>query len=63
MRTPEGGLGAEELMTALGMIRERFDVTACGIASYDPAFDANDQVLHAALSCARVLTFAATPAV
>ena len=53
---PEGGLSAEDLETALGMVRERFSVAAAGIASYDPAFDADGRVLGAALACARVLT-------
>jgi arginase family enzyme len=35
----EGGLGADELLAALRMVRGRFDVAACGIASYDPALD------------------------
>lgn len=53
---PDGGLGAEELETALGMVRERFDVAACGIASYDPAFDADGRVLGAAIASVRALT-------
>jgi arginase len=53
---PEEGLSAEELQTALGMVQERFDVAAAGIASYDPAFDADGRVLGAALACTRVLT-------
>ncbi len=48
---PEGGLDAEELLSALRMIRGRFDVAACGIASYDPALDADGRVLRAALAC------------
>jgi arginase len=60
---PEGGLSAENLEAALGMVRERFSVAAAGIASYDPAFDADGRVLAAALACARVLTAAAKPAV
>jgi arginase len=53
---PEGGLTAEDLETALGMVRERFSVAAAGIASYDPSFDADGRVLAAALACARILT-------
>ncbi len=52
---PEGGLGAEELEAALGMVRGRFDVAACGIASYDPAFDVDGRVLRAALAGARMI--------
>ena len=53
---PESGLTAEELKTALGMVRERFSVAAAGIASYDPAFDAQGNVLGAALTCVEILT-------
>jgi arginase len=52
----EGGLDAEELEGALGMVRGRFEVAACGIASYDPAFDADGRVLRAALASAKALT-------
>jgi arginase len=38
----KGGPDAEELQAALGMVRERFEVAAVGIASFDPAFDANE---------------------
>ncbi len=58
----EGGLGAEELLAGLGMVRERFAVAAIGIASYDPAFDADGRVLGAALACVEALTSPATPA-
>jgi arginase len=51
----EGGLGAEELEAALAEVRARLEVVACGVASYDPAFDADGRVLQAALSCARAL--------
>lgn len=40
---PEGGLSAEELSTALSMVRERFMTAAAGVASYDAAFDADRQ--------------------
>ena len=53
---PAGGLSAEDLKTALGVVRERFAVAAAGIASYDPAFDADGRVLAVALACARMLT-------
>lgn len=58
----EGGLSAEELEEALGMICERFAVAACGIASYDPAFDVDGRILRAALAGVRVLNSPATPA-
>ena len=47
---------AEELGTALGMVGERFSVAAAGIASYDPVFDAQGNVLGAALACVEILT-------
>ena len=53
---PEGGLSAEDLETALGMVKERFPVAAAGIASYNPAFGAEGAVLGAALACVEVLT-------
>ena len=53
---PAGGLGAEDLKTALGIVRERFAVAAAGIASYDPAFDPDGRVLAVALACALMLT-------
>jgi arginase len=59
---PEGGLGAEELLAALGMVRDRFDVAAAGIASYDPSFDADGRVLRTALACAPMLAHPSTPA-
>ena len=52
---PEGGLSAEDLEVALGMVRGRFRVVAAGIASYDPAFDTEGGVLGTALACARLL--------
>ena len=59
---PEGGLSAEGLQTALGMVRERFRVAAAGVASYDPAFDADGSVLCAALACVGLLTSPETSA-
>jgi len=53
---PEGGLSAEDLQTALGMVRERFAVAVAGIASYDPAFDTDGRVLAVTLACAPMLT-------
>jgi arginase len=56
-----GGPSAEELQTALGMVLERFEVVAAGIASYDPAFDPDGRVLGAAIAGARKLTRLAGP--
>ena len=48
---PERGVGVDELLAALRMVRGRFDVAACGIASYEPALDGDGRVLRAALAC------------
>jgi arginase len=53
---PQGGLTAEDLQTALGMVRKRLRVAAAGIASYDPSSDADGRVLAAALACVKILT-------
>lgn len=58
----EGGLSAEQLLAALGMVSGRFEVVAVGIASYDPTFDRDGRVLSAALACVKALTSPATPA-
>jgi arginase len=57
----EGGPDAEELRAALGMVRERFEVAAAGMASYDPAFDADRRVLRAAIASASALTNPTSP--
>jgi arginase len=57
----EGGPDAEELQAALGMVRERFEVAAAGIASYDPAFDAEGLILRAAIASVRTLTYPTSP--
>ena len=57
----EGGPNAEELEDALAMVRERFAVAAAGIASYDPAFDTDGRVLHAAIASAGSLTNPMSP--
>jgi arginase len=59
----EGGPNAEELQVALGMVCERFEVAAFGIASYDPTFDADGRVLRAAVASARALAYPTSPAV
>lgn len=58
---PEGGMSAEDLELALSMVRERFVIAAAGIASYDPAFDAEGRILSAAIACARGFTSPTTP--
>jgi arginase len=57
----EGGPDAEELQAALGMVRERFEVASAGMASYDPAFDADGRVLRSAIASARSLTDPKSP--
>ena len=52
----EGGPDAEGLEAALVMVRERFEVAAAGIASYDPAYDPHRRVLRVAIASARSLT-------
>jgi arginase len=59
----EGGPDAEELQAALGMVRERFEVAAFGIASYDPSFDADGRVLRAAVASAESMAYPTGPAV
>jgi arginase len=59
----EGGPNAEELQATLGMVRERFEVAAIGIASYDPTFDADGRVLRVAVASARSLAYPTSPAV
>ena len=58
----KGGPDAEELQAALGMVRERFEVAAVGIASFDPAFDADGRILRVAIASTRVLTHPTRPA-
>jgi arginase len=51
-----GGIDVGQLEAALDMVRERFTIAAAGIASYDPSFDTDGRVLHAAIAGARTLT-------
>jgi arginase len=59
----EGGPNEEEFQAALGLVRERFEVVALGIASYDPTFDADGRVLRVALTSARSLAYPRSPTV
>ena len=52
---PEGGPDVEVLEAALGMVVERFEVAALGIASYDPSFDPEGKVLRAAIASTKAL--------
>lgn len=53
---PPDGLFRAEVEEALRLVRERFTITAAGIASYDPSFDAEGMVLRAGSGLARTLT-------
>ena len=57
-----GGMDRGQLEKALDLVRERFTVAAAGIASYDPSFDADGSVLHAAIAGAGLLTSPKTEA-
>lgn len=50
-----GGLVREEVEEAIRLVHERFTVAAAGIASYDPAFDAEGAILRAGSALARTL--------
>jgi arginase len=50
------GMEVGQLEAALGMVHERFAIAAAGIASYDPSFDSDGRVLHAATAGAITLT-------
>lgn len=50
-----GGPNAEEIELAFDMIRERFDIVAAGVASYNPAYDADGHVLRTTITSVRSL--------
>lgn len=50
-----GGLTHEELQVAASAVRDRFEVAALGIASYDPTFDTDGVVLRAGLAATETL--------
>lgn len=52
---PSGGLSAEELERALGLVADRFDVVSGTMSSYDPDLDGEGRVLDAARRLARAL--------
>lgn len=52
---PQGGLFLEEVEEAMRLIRERFTISSAGIASYDPAFDAEGGILRAGSVLAKAL--------
>jgi hypothetical protein len=45
------------------MVRERFEVAAFCIASYDPSFDADGRVLRVAVASAESMAYPTGPAV
>jgi arginase len=49
----EGGLMPEQVLEAIGMIKRSFQICACGIASFDPEYDRNNQTLRAGISIIR----------
>lgn len=52
---PPGGLIREEVESAIRLVHERFAVAVAGIASYDPASDAEGEILRAASKLAKAL--------
>ncbi len=42
-----GGLTVEQVSAGIRMVREHFQVRACGITAYDPAYDEKDRTLRA----------------
>jgi arginase len=53
---PEGGLSAAELEACIRRIRESLEVASATIASYDPSFDHERNVLEAGMASARLLS-------
>jgi len=52
-----GGLGIDSLLNGVAEIRQRANVVALGIASYDPATDRNGKALATAVSAVEMLLF------
>jgi hypothetical protein len=50
------GLSVSQVEEVISMIGERFTVCARGIASYDPQYDKEDEVLNAGVTIMVVLT-------
>jgi arginase family enzyme len=49
-----GGLTVEQVQEAIRAVAERFTICASGIASYDPQYDKNDEVLNAGVAIMKV---------
>ena len=52
------GLFADEVLQAISVIGQRLPIAGAGIASYDPAFDADGQTAEAAVGVLQALTSA-----
>jgi len=46
---PKGGLMPADILECIDAVAERFDIAGAAVASYDPAYDRENRVLHAAL--------------
>ncbi len=56
-----GGLTPDQVIEAVEAIKERFTIAACGVASYDPDYDAEGRTLQAGLDMIQSVLF--SPAV
>ena len=48
-----GGLSVEVVEEVIGMVKERFEVCAGAITSFDPSYDKGDEVLSAGIRIAK----------
>ena len=48
-----GGLSVEAVEELIGMVKERFEVCAGAIASFEPSYDKDDAVLDAGIRIAK----------
>jgi arginase len=44
-----GGLSVEQVLESIALVRAHVYIVACGVASYDPSYDAQDAILQAGL--------------
>jgi arginase len=42
-----GGLSVEQVLESIELVRAHVHIVACGVASYDPSYDAQDAILQA----------------
>jgi len=59
---PTGGLLPDQLLPCVEEIARRFRIAAAAVASYDPAYDREDRILHAALHFLTLVASAGGPA-